>query len=127
MERGSFEKLCDWLLVATVGVLGVLFGVGILLSPFCSGWNEGSMAGTCTILPLDFLYNAVNGFALIFAFTGILWGPVALFCAVISVMRKIGRYARGGWPTSTSERIKEMLRWVPLAFLAFGVFYIFVL
>ena len=64
----------------------------LLTAPFCSGWNEATADGHCTISVLTGLYNFVYGMVFILAFLG---GPfIILIALLISVTFKIIRFKK---------------------------------
>lgn len=100
----------------------------MLTSVACSGWNEGTMAGACVNTALDGFYNALMGAILLFAFSGagLLFLPVLIVAAPLSIARKINRYVRGGLPRASKEVTIELVAWLPLLGIAWLVLTTFV-
>jgi hypothetical protein len=72
-------KYSDWFLVVVL----VLIGFMVLLQSLCSGWNEGSMAGSCAVSFMEPIYDVVMGLVLIAAIFGILWMPALLIFFIV--------------------------------------------
>jgi hypothetical protein len=68
----------------------------IALSFTCSGWNEGTMAGTCALSVLEPIYNALLACALLLAFGGVIfYGPLVLLFYAISSYYKVRGWTSG--------------------------------
>lgn len=66
-------------------IIGVVFLFAFFFLMGCSGWNENTGAGECSVGIVTPLYNGLATFILIAAFTGIFWMPV-LFIAVLIIV-----------------------------------------
>lgn len=86
------ERTCDATLFF---FLAVPFLIPMALAPFCDGWNEGSVSGTCTIPALTELYNDVNAWLMMIAFAGIFFiGPIVLVALATTLILKVIRITR---------------------------------
>ncbi len=110
--RTNFENTVDW-------ILAIIFTAPITLllitTTFCSGWNEGTMAGTCVIPALAVLYNWLNGILLLAAFFGFIIGPLIFILIVISFVQKILRYGKGNYPRDRKGIGIDILTFAPTA------------
>jgi hypothetical protein len=119
----TIEGLADAALLILVTVPVALM---LVMSPFCGGWNEGTMSGTCTIPLFEGVYNTLNGFLLVIGFGGIIvYGPIVLMALVISIVTKVGGYARGHRWTTMQERVQLLLAIVPLLVVLYFIFILF--
>jgi hypothetical protein len=89
METSSTTKkeyVADSLLAFIVLLPVLLF---LVTSIFCSGWNEGSGVGTCSI-PITGIYETFMGVILILSFGGIIFVlPFVAALLAVSVYSKI--------------------------------------
>ncbi len=108
MEK-KIEGISDVVLFVLVTI--PLF-IALITTPFCNGWNEGSMAGTCTIPALEGIYNVFNGIMLSVAFGGFLIIlPLILIALVISIRAKTQALSRDEqWNT-----LPKIAQLVPIA------------
>jgi hypothetical protein len=120
-SSGKFENSID-ILLWVLFVLPVLTFVilGLLTAPYCSGWNEGSLQGTCTIPGLQDIYNTAQNSAFMYAIFGIFMAPLVAIGSGISLVQKILRYGRGYRPGSAKTFLFECLRVVPIVII-FGL------
>ncbi len=95
-KRSWSEKTADIILFLFSTSIILIVGTMLLVAPYCSGWNEGSMHGSCTIPMLEGLYNAASNFTLLFAFTGMLTAPIAIVAALVSLVAKAMRRKKVG-------------------------------
>jgi hypothetical protein len=116
--RSRVEGIADTTLFffVTVPLLAVLITV-----PFCSGWNESTMAGTCTPPMWEGIYNNIMGLFLIIALAGPIFvvGPVVFVAGVVSVVAKISRFADGYRPRTVSAIALEIVLIIPLAVVVY--------
>lgn len=124
------KKIGTWLEHVSDALLFLLVTLPVatilLMSFLCSGWNEGSMTGTCSVAGLDSVYNVAMGSLLLLAFGGfILVAPVILIAFCISVVTKISKYAHGYRPSGAFETAMEVFYSVPLFLVCYAVWAIF--
>lgn len=81
--------------------------------PFCNGWNEGSMAGSCDPVFLEGVYNMIMSMGLFLSFT-IFFAPLVLGAVVISLVAKILKYTQGYRPRTVKAVIWETITIIPL-------------
>jgi hypothetical protein len=99
----------------TVPLLAILVTV-----PFCSGWNEGTGRGTCTLPILDGLYNRTMGFALLLAFGGVMIVlPIIVIAGLVSVVAKIRRFVRGYRPQTPLAIVSELAFIIPIVAIVY--------
>lgn len=68
-----------------------------------SGWDDG-----------------ILGFMLLLMVLSIFLVPLAVLMSYVSVLIKIIRWGRGGWPTIMSEQLKDIAWLIPSVLLAVG-------
>ena len=87
--KRAIEMACDVVLFVLIGIPTIIL---MITGMFCHGWNEGSMAGVCTISAFTPLYNFMWGLLLIIAFAGgIFIVPIIIIAFVTSIILKILR------------------------------------
>lgn len=126
MHRSLVENIADWFLgifITAPTFVGMILWT--LTAPYCDGWNEGSMAGTCVIPGLEVLYNSFNNIGFLYGISFLLLGPIALLAAVLSAIRKIARYWKGYRPQSKRDILLEIGTGIPILLLAWTSFGIF--
>lgn len=126
-RTSTFEDFIDVMLSGVVVTVGALALSMFALAPFCGGWNEGSMQGTCTPAGIQQMYVSLHNVALMFAITGILWMPLAIIAACASFFVKVLRYIhefRAGTFSWTTVEIFRILPTLIVGF-AFAKLYIF--
>ena len=64
-------------------VIFIIIGLIFLINTSCSGWNEASMNGSCTVPGLAPIYNFLMGILLMLAFTAFMWIPLLLVCLLV--------------------------------------------
>ncbi len=117
-NRGWIERIADATLFffITIPLLGVLITV-----PFCSGWNESTGHGTCTLAMLEDFYNDIMFLFLFVGLAGPIFviGPAVFAASVVSTVAKISRFARGYRPRTVSAIALELVFIVPLAVVVY--------
>src|SRR3989344_1395803 len=121
-NRSKTEGIADAFLfvLVTLPLLAVL-----VTSSLCGGWNEGSMAGTCTVPAMEGFYNSLMGIFLLLAFGGFLIvGPIVLVLITISLLLKIGRYRRAERPHSLGGWVIDGVTCIPIFAIGYMLFWI---
>lgn len=107
-------------------IVTVPLALMLLVSSVCSGWNEGTMSGTCSLPVLTPLYDTLSTVMLMMAFGGFIFvGPVLLVFAIISIVSKIRKYYQGYRPKSVFAICREIIAIIPIAFLAYTISIVF--
>ena len=114
LSRRSWpEGVADTVLFffVTVPLLAVLITI-----PFCSGWNESTGTGTCTLPMLENFYNGIMGLIVIALLAGpiFLISPIVLISGIVSVMAKIRRISGGYRPRTALTIIYDFAFIIPL-------------
>lgn len=116
-SRSWAEGLSDAFLFVVVTLPVAL---SLALAPFCSGWNEGSMSGTCSIEFIAGLYDFLNGIFLLLAFGGIIFVfPLIAIAIIVSTVAKLRKFKNGYRPDSVYGVMKEVVYVLPLLFIVY--------
>jgi hypothetical protein len=123
--RSRIEGIADMVLFffVTVPLVAILITL-----PFCSGWNESTGDGTCTLPMLTNFYNGIMMIILIVGLTGPIFFiiPIAMVAVVVSVVSKIRRIAGGYRPQTAFAIISESVFIIPIVVVIVCVSSLFV-
>jgi hypothetical protein len=131
-KKGGIETIADIILFffVTIPLIGVLITL-----PFCSGWNESTGNGKCTLHLLENFYNGIMSLFLIIALAGPIFviGPIVLGVVIIvlgavivSVSAKISRFAQGYRPRTVSAIALDFVLVIPVAAVVYFCLSIFI-
>ena len=123
MQRSFWENASD---IALFFLATLPFVLEIITNALCTGWNTGTMSGTCTVPALEGIYNVLTGLLFFFVVGGFFFVlPVILIALVVTIVAKIRRYARGYTP-DIAEIILELLTIIPVMITLYLLFLFFV-
>jgi hypothetical protein len=105
------ERTIDVVLFVTVTVPTAFL---LLTSALCSGWNEGSMEGSCIVPAIDGFYNGLMGLVLILSFFGIFWLPVLIILVIVNYRLKRKRYKAEGRPQTWGGKFLDAVAFAPI-------------